>query len=96
MVFVAVTSVLQTRGWFAEDDTLRWSFSLGVFGFLLGACAQMPVAPAEPPVASATMSTGKDDAATQVVVDAESNAYVLGTASSRGFLNRYRADGTLL
>lgn len=42
------------------------------------------------------MSTDEDDAATQVVVDAEANAYVLGTAGSRGFLNCYRADGTLL
>jgi hypothetical protein len=74
----------------------RWVLSLGVVGLLLGACAQRPVTPVDSPAGPRTMSTDEDDAATQVVVDAETNAYVFGTAGSSGFLNRYRADGTLL
>lgn len=74
----------------------RWSFSLGIIGLLLGACAQTPVAPVDSPASSFTMSTNEDDAATRVVVDSETNAYVLGTSGSSGFLNRYRADGSLL
>jgi len=42
------------------------------------------------------MSTSEDDAANHVVVGEEGDAFVLGTAGGKGFLNRYGADGTLL
>lgn len=68
---------------------------LGVTGLFLGACARAPIPPIATPTAPTTMSTNENDAATQVVVDAEANAYVLGQSGLRSFLTRYRTDGTL-